>query len=149
MDFKQHVEGIISPLCEEQNLHFIEVQIKGDRYNPVFQVFADSETGITLGQCEKLSRLIEDEFDMDDSIPQKYRLDISSPGIDRPLKHDFEFQKNIGHNLTVSFATDEGTANIEGKLIEFNDDELKIEYKGQITNLRRDRIEQARVKIQW
>ncbi len=149
MDLRQKLEGIVLPICEEMGLYLVEIRIKGTAQNPVYQVFADNEKGITLAQCERLSRAIKDELDMDISLPQRYRLDVSSPGLDRPLVHDFEFKKNIGQLLRVTAIQDEKERQFEGKLAGFDREVIELQTKDKTERIRRDQIKQARVQLRW
>ncbi len=149
MDLRQKLEEIVLPLCEEKGLHLVEIRVKGSAHDPVYQVFADSESGITLAECEQLSGAIKDELDMDLTLPRRYRLDVSSPGLDRPLKQDFEFKKNIGQSLRVVAVYGDEERQIEGKLTGFDKDEIEIETKDKTERIRRDQIKQARVQLRW
>ena len=91
MDLQSRLYQKIDAICKENDCFLIDLKVKGGRNNMVIQVFADTEDGITLGQCEKINRLIQDDLDMDESFTRYYRLDVSSPGLDRPLVHDFQF----------------------------------------------------------
>jgi len=147
MRFTEKLERIVKPICEAENLHLVEIKIRGDAKKPVFEIYADSEKGINLGQCEKLSRLIQDELDMDEQFLNNYRLDVSSPGLDRALEYDWEFKKNIGHNLEITLDTAE---QITGRLLSFDENELIIEdEKNQQQAVARSSVKQVKVKIQW
>ena len=149
MDLRQKLEEIALPLCEKMGIYLVEIRIKGTAHNPVYQVFADTEKGITLAECEKLSRAIKDELDMDLSLPERYRLDVSSPGLDRPLVHDFEFKKNIGQLLHVLVVSEEEERQLEGKLTGFDKEEIEIQTKDKTERIRRSQIKQARVQLRW
>ena len=117
MRFVEKLEKIVKPICEAENLYLVELKIGGDAKKAVFKIYADSEKGINLGQCEKLSRLIQDELDMDEQFLKNYRLDVSSPGLDRALVFDWEYKKNIGHNLEITLVSAE---KIIGRLLSFD-----------------------------
>ena len=143
------IKELAKKACDELNLILIDVLIRGDQRNPIFEVFADSEDGITLGQCEALTRNIQDQLDMSDPGQQNYRLNVSSPGIDRALEFDFEFKKNIGKNLNIKLQKSDDKNQITGKLTDFNENELELEIDGKKQRVARDSIAEAKVKIQW
>ncbi|MGD9487931.1 MAG: ribosome maturation factor RimP [Calditrichaceae bacterium] len=150
MDIREKLEQIVKSICSDLNLVLVEIKYKGDAKNPIFQVFADSEQGITMGECENLSREIKDEIDMDDLFPEKYRLDVSSPGIDRPLVEDYEFKKNIGQELLVRMNLDHDGIEYTGKLLEFDSDEIRLQDRRKnIIKISRPAIDQAKVKLKW
>ncbi len=149
MDLKEKLIEIVRPICSDQNLYLIEVRVRGDRRNPVFEVFADSERGITLGECERLSRMIQDELDMDESFRGNYRLNVSSPGIDHPLTENWEFKKNLGKIVRVTYEEKDQTKEIEGTLKDFSDQTLVIGQEQKTVEIERQHIIRVKVKIQW
>ena len=149
MDLKEKLQQIVAPICNEQNLHLVEIRVRGDRRNPVFEIFADSEQGITLGQCERLSRSIQDELDMDETFRGNYRLNVSSPGLDHPLKEDWEFKKNLGKMVRVNYEQDGQPKEVEGKLKDFSDRLLILEREQETVEVDRQTVTRVKVKIQW
>lgn len=149
MNLEHKLEEIIKPICDEMNLYLLEVKVKGDWRNAVFQIFADNEKGITLGECAKLTRIIQDEIDMDESFRGNYRLDVSSPGIGHPLKYDFEYKKNIGRTLIVSEFDGNKKHAHEGALQELDTEFLTLVTEQGENKIARKNIEQAKVKVQW
>ena len=149
MDLKEKLQQIVAPICNEQNLHLVEIRVRGDRRNPVFEIFAYSEQGITLGQCERLSRSIQDELDMDETFRGNYRLNVSSPGLDHPLKEDWEFKKNLGKMVRVNYEQDGQPKEVEGKLKDFSDRLLILEREQETIEVDRQTVTRVKVKIQW
>ena len=88
-------------------------------------VFIDSDSGISFDKCRKVSRHIEAVLDEELWLGEKYTLEVSSPGIGRPLQLKRQYLKNIGRGLKVKFAVGEGKE--EGKLIAVTDEHITIE----------------------
>lgn len=149
MQITEKMTNLVEPLCREMELRLVEVQVQGSQRNLEINVFADSENGITMGQCTKLARKIQDELDMDDAYRMKYRLNVSSPGLDRPLSEDWEFQKNIGRTLKVLYTEEEAAKEITGKLTGWDAGSIEIETKGNTTVVPRAGITRAKIKLQW
>lgn len=149
MQITEKMKTLVEPLCREMELRLVEVQVQGSQRNLEINVFADSENGITLRQCTKLARMIQDELDMDDAYRMKYRLNVSSPGLDRPLSEDWEFQKNLGRMLTVRYTEEEAVKEITGKLTGWNADTIEIEMNGENATILRAGITRAKIKLQW
>jgi len=149
MRIQDRMRQIVEPLCQEKELRLVNVQIHGSAKKWVIDVFADSEQGITLGQCTELARLIQDELDMNDTFRQNYRLNVSSPGLDRVLTEDWEFQKNIGKQLRVQYKADDIVHDVTVKLVSWNKENLEVEQKGEALVIPRDRIVRAKIKLQW
>jgi len=145
----ERIRKMAIPLCEQMQLRLVDIQVQGSTSKPIFNIFADSENGITLGQCTDLARQIQDELDMDAAIQQNYRLNVSSPGLDRPLSLDWEFQKNIGKNLKIQVREDETSREYLGELISWDKETIKIEFNGDTKLIPRKQIIKAKIKLQW
>jgi ribosome maturation factor RimP len=74
----------------------VDVELTGSLRKPLARVFIDKEGGVTLEDCEKVSRALSALLDVEDPIPASYVLEVSSPGLDRPLKRLKDFEMSIG-----------------------------------------------------
>lgn len=94
---------LIAPIATAQGLDLVRVQMNGGKAGQTLQVMAeDPATGqLTLEQCETLSRALSDMLDAADPIEAEYALEVSSPGIDRPLTRLADYVKWIGHDVRV------------------------------------------------
>lgn len=148
MTIEEKITEIAAPLCRDEGLYLMEVNIRGDAKNRLFEIIADNEKGITLGQCQRISRQIQDELDMDERFQQNYRLNVSSPGLERPLIYDWQFKKNIGK--TLKLVLDDGEK-ISATLLDINEDELEVATgEGKAArNIKRSAVKKAKVKLQW
>jgi ribosome maturation factor RimP len=91
------------------------------------KVFLDADNGITIDKCIKINRALYNQIEESDIFPNgDFSLEVSSPGVDEPLKLHRQYKKNIGR--TVEVTMNDGTKK-EGKLTEVNDDEILIEEK--------------------
>ncbi len=131
------IEGALAPVANEQNIEIVEVEFKQGK-EPALTVYIDKEGGVDLDACERFHRAIDtvlDELDPTEGAP--YTLNVSSPGLDRPLKTDRDYQKCIGEKVEVKlFAPMQGKKLFELTLkghdetcvyLEGKDGELKIE----------------------
>lgn len=103
-------------------------------YNPSknhLSVFMDCDSGLTLEKCQKFSRHLESYLDDSLVLGEKYSLDVSSPGLDRPLKLLRQYRKNIGRDLKVVLKSGETKT---GELIEVNDTTIVLNSKGSKEN---------------
>jgi len=97
--------------------------------NHKLTVFLDSDSGMSFGKCQKISRQLEARIEEEGMMPEKYTLDVSSPGIERPLKFKRQYIKNVGRKMEVLNV--EGESYV-GELTEVHDDRIKLEYKERI-----------------
>ncbi len=104
---------LIAPIAVAQGLALVRVQINGSKAGQTLQVMAeDPATGqLTLEQCETLSRALSEMLDETDPIESEYALEVSSPGIDRPLTRLADYAKWAGHDVRVKF-----TESIDGRV---------------------------------
>lgn len=146
---QEKIEMLARQACDDLNFFLVEVRIRGDRRQPIFEIYADTEQGITLKQCEILTRDLQDRIDMDDQFSGDYRLNVSSPGLERPLVKDFEFKRNIGQQLNIKLHTEKGIIEKTGELTGFNDKSLQLLSNGNQETIERADIKEAKVKIKW
>jgi ribosome maturation factor RimP len=125
---KKNIEELITPKLDEMNLFLVDVVIGA---NFKIQVFADGIPSITIKQCTELSRFLESYLDEEASVPEKYTLEVSSPGMTNPLRVNQQYKKRIGSTLKITLNNGDQVAMI---LKEVNNDTLfglrtKIEEK--------------------
>jgi len=114
--------------------------------NSKLQIFIDSDSGISFTKCRKLSRYLEEYIDENNWLGEKYTLEVSSPGIDRPLKFPRQYKKNIGRRIEVLTVEDE---KISGTLIETNDEGVVLEFKVRIKEGKKKRTEIVQKSISF
>lgn len=149
MDLKKELENVIRPVVENCEAIFVKLTLSGQRRNVLIKVTADTEEGITLEKCRQISKEISDMLFRKDLLHNNYRLEVSSPGLNKPLEMPFEFKRNIGHDLRVIYHENEETKECVGKLLEYVNDALTLEVDKTVIKLSRGDIERAVVKLKW
>lgn len=134
-------EEKISPVIESLGYEVVEVEYvkKSDGMNLTF--FIDCDKGVELSDCEKVSREIDPVLEeLNPTDDQPYILSVSSPGIDRPLKTERDFKRNLGKEIEITlFAKVNGKKKFKGTLVSFDEKTVTIEEKKQI-NFEREKI---------
>ena len=97
----EYVEGLLKPLAEERQYEIVDVEYEKEGPDWYLKVFADKEGGFSINDCVELSHALEAEMEKADPIENPYILEISSPGLDRPLKKDKDFARSIGKLVEV------------------------------------------------
>jgi len=138
-DILVRVEKMLEPIIKNNGCELVEVEFVKEGPNKYLRVYADKEGGITIDDCELISRALEKELEKEDFIEQAYILEVSSPGIDRILKKDFEFVKYKGRLVDIKlYKPIDKVKQVQGKLvglvdgrivIEENDREISFEQK--------------------
>lgn len=142
---------LVEPLIDENGVELIDLEIKGTARTPLIRVFVDVPGGIKIGECVRLSRLIEEAIDIENLIPGNYRLEVSSPGIDRPLKTPRDFERNIGRLVEIRYALSEDESRVErGDIVAVQEGAVVIlTEKKQSRTIPIDRIQKALLQIKW
>ena len=113
------LSDLIAPIAVAQGLALVRVQMNGSKAGQTLQIMAeDPATGqLTLEQCEKLSRALSEMLDEQDPIEHEYALEVSSPGIDRPLTRLADYAKWVGHDVRAKFVESiDGRARLHGAI---------------------------------
>ena len=90
-DYESRTEALIQPMIDEHHFELVDVEWVKEGANWYLRVFIDKEGGITVDDCELISRAFEEILDREDYISENYIFEVSSPGLDRPLKKEKEF----------------------------------------------------------
>lgn len=112
--FPHHIEEMIRQEAEQRGMVLLELRRRGQRNTAVVEVIVDSEQGVLLDNLTELSRWVGDLLDQhEDAIAGRYRLEVSSAGLDRPLQFDWQYRKNVGRLLKLQYADAEGAIRTE------------------------------------
>ena len=110
----EHIEQQIADLIAGSDVYLLEISRRGQQNSTVIEIIVDSETGVDLDSLAVLSREISTLLDEhEEAIKGRYRLEVSTPGLDRPLEHEWQFRKNIGRLVKVLWENEEGVKQTE------------------------------------
>jgi ribosome maturation factor RimP len=113
----EQIEGIVAPVLQEHGTELVDAQFVHEHGQWVLRFFLDKAGGITLGDCAVMSEKISPLLDAADIIKQHYSLEVSSPGINRPLKKEADYQRFIGERVDVTlYAPLNGRRHFKGRL---------------------------------
>ena len=113
------------------------------------RVVIDAERPVTLDDTTNLSKKLRNDDELDIRFPEGFRLEVTTPGLDKTLESPFQFRKNIDRKLKINFSNGDGTKTITGILIDADDTCVYIRDSGQDFNLRYDQINSAKVLISF
>ena len=100
-EYESRTEKLMLPIVEEMNFELVDVEYVKEGGNYFLRAYIDKEGGITINDCETVSRRLSDLLDEADFIPDSYILEVSSPGLGRPLKKDKDFARSIGKEVEI------------------------------------------------
>lgn len=149
---KQKIYDIAKDIAEDEGFELVNVDLVGGK-KLLLRITIDKEGGITINDCERMSRSIESILDVEDLIKIPYTLEVSSPGIDRPLIKRSDFERNI--NRLIRIVTKEKINNqtfFIGRLIDVGEGwiRIKLEKKdGKDIFIPMDKISSAKLEIEF
>jgi len=138
------------PILEKYNFEFVDAEYKKEGGQWYLRLFIDKEGGITIDDCQLVSEELSVKLDEVDPIDHSYIFEVSSPGIDRPLKTERDFKKNLNKELEIKFYEPyEGKKAIEAILLDYNDNKVVLNFNGKIIEVDRKMIAVMRPTIKF
>ena len=142
------IEQLTRKIAESEGLELMDLEYKTGQARNLLRVFIDKDGGVTLGDCENLSRQLSAVLDVNDLLKNAYVLEVSSPGIDRPFRTDHDYQRNVGRTVRITFEDETGKVmQSVGLLTSVDNGTVTIEQQGEIARIERDRIHRAQQDI--
>lgn len=124
------VEELAAPICQELDIELVEIEYVKEGKSWFLRVFIDKELGVDIEDCGLVSERLSEKLDEVDPIPHNYFLEVSSPGAERPLKKQKDFEKALGKNILVkTYEPINGEKSFEGILLEFDGQQITLEMK--------------------
>ncbi|MDE0654905.1 MAG: ribosome maturation factor RimP [bacterium] len=140
------VRSLAAPLLEPLGVELEDVQWGGGR----LRLVVDTAEGIDSGTLVLVTRTISTELDAADPIPSRYTLEITSPGVERPLRRPEQYRKAVGSTVAVKLRPgDDGERRIEGRLVAADDEVITLETGGERREVPLDVVERARTVFDW
>jgi len=143
------IEEFANALLPSMGLELVEVQFRREGHGWVLRLFIDCETGITIDHCADVSREISDFLDVEDFIEHQYHLEVSSPGLERPLKTVRDYERFIGRKAKIKLReTVDGEKVYVGEIqsVQGEGIELAVKDKG-VVSLPFEHIRKARLAL--
>lgn len=141
---------LVEPVVTGLDYELVDIEyLSQDRIN-ILRVYIDHENGITVDDCGKVSLQLSALFDVEEPVRGRYNLEVSSPGIDRPLRKISDFERFAGNVIKVKMAMPvENRRNFKGTLLGVEADRVKIEVDGEEFELPVTAIDKARIVPQY
>lgn len=144
------LEEIIRPIVLSEGMELVELEFTRQGQRWYLRIYIDKEDGVNLGDCENISRQVEQALDVEDPIPQQYVLEVSSPGLDRPLKQKRDFLRSRGKLIRLfTSVTVGGKRDLVGILKSIEEDLIQLELRdGETLCIPLADIAKARLEIE-
>ncbi len=146
MTLEEKIEGLVRPVIESMNIEFWGCEYLPAGKNTMLRIFIDTENGVGVDDCGKVSRQISAIMDVEDPISSIYTLEVSSPGLDRPLFTPEQFKMYDGQVLKIRTSLSVmGRKRFKGAIENVTKEGVDIEVDGEIYTIDFDEIEKANV----
>ena len=138
--------AVLGPEIEEQGYELVEVECGLQGSSLFLRLFLDKEGGITLDDCASISRYVSVLLDRDDFIGSEYNLEVSSPGIDRPVRKVADFVRFVGERIKIqTVSAIDGRKKFTGKLVGIEDGLVSVDVDTETVSMHIENIKQARL----
>lgn len=143
------VEKLVGEIISDTALELVDIEYVKER-DWYLRVFLTKPGGVELDDCQRVSERLEAKLDELDPIRDSYYLEVSSPGLDRPLKKAKDFDRHIGDKIEVhTFAPFNGQKMVVGTLLGADDEAVRVEVGGTPVNVPRDKASMVRLHVEF
>lgn len=152
--YRDKIRELIEPVVEYENMELVDIECLRMKTRWLVRIFMDKEGGVTLDDCTEMSHQIADILDIHDIPPGPYTMEVSSPGLDRPLVRDKDFIKYRGCKVQVRVDQKiDGIKNFLGKLVDYIDGNegkiLMIDIAGRTYRIPRNMVVKANLEYEF
>ncbi len=143
-------EELVMPVLEQNNYELVDIEYLKEGADWYLRIYIDKPGGVTLDDCQTVSEYLSNELDRVDPIEHRYILEVSSPGVDRPLKKDRDYEMFKGRNIDVKlYAPIDGNKSFTGKLLGLEAGMVRIQTENRIVSISKDQIASARLSFKF
>ena len=143
----EYIKEVIEKDIERLGCKVWGLELFGRHSNQTLRIFIDNKDGISVEDCEKVSKHVSKVLDTENDFSEKYMLEISSPGLDRKFFYKEQYQGFIKESIRVTFFDNDNKKTIKGNLKEVDDISIKLEIKEEIHEIPFSSIIQANLLI--
>jgi ribosome maturation factor RimP len=148
-DIKNKITELALSVAEQHAVEIVDIELAGSSGRPLIRIFIDKESGVTLEDCEVFSRALSVLLDVEDPIPSAYLLEVSSPGLDRPLKRMKDFERSVGKLVRIITREMIEKQNIfRGRITRVEGDTITLFINDKEIDIPFDHISKARLEIE-
>lgn len=150
-NLEERLRSLLLPLVEGEGLELVDLVFRREGRGWVLRIYIDKPGGVTLEDCQRISEQAGDILDVEDLIDHPYRLEVSSPGLDRPLRTDSDFLRFLGRKVRIMTSSPiAGQRMFVGHIRAFKDGQVTIEEKGnRFFTIPLAQIARARLEVEF
>jgi len=146
MSLTQKLRVLLEPEILKMNYELVDLKYVKENNRNFLRIFIDKEEGITLDDCELVSKKLEEILDQENLISHSYFLEVSSPGIERPLLKEQDYERFAGRKVEIrTFASWDGRKKIKGYLVGFKNGKVLMQLGDELTQIPFQAIAKAKL----
>jgi ribosome maturation factor RimP len=145
-DLIERLTALLEPAAIDNGYELVAIEQAGGKGTPIIRVLLDREGGLNLDAIAAANRWITEILDAEDPIKVPYTLEVSSPGIDRPLVKRADYERFVGENVHVRVLASEKRRSWHGVLLGMEGDDVVLEVEGERVRIPYETVQKARLK---
>ena len=149
-EIEDRVRGIVDSILSNEGMELVEIEYRRESKGWVLRLYIDKAGGVTLGDCTHISQEVGRSLDVEDFIAIPYTLEVSSPGLPRPLKKEKDFMKYRNQIIKVkTIHPIENRRQFKGRLLGISENRIEIEIDGGVFQIPLSNVAKANLEIDW
>ncbi|HEY4708502.1 MAG TPA: ribosome maturation factor RimP [Thermodesulfobacteriota bacterium] len=146
----ERIRALAAPVAGSLGVELVDVEFTSEYGRRVLRIYIDRPGGVTVEDCERVSRELGTILDVEDPIPQSYNLEVSSPGLDRPLKTENDFSRYAGKRARIKTREPlDGRRNFKALIDKVDGGEVTVtDFDGKVFTIAISNIDKAKLEIE-
>lgn len=150
VDLTSYIREKALPFLKEIDAFIVDIQQLQDKGKKIITLFIDTDSGITIDQCAEISKQLSKKFEQENAVERSFILQISSPGLNRPIKLLRQYKKGIGRNFHIRYKDGQEEFEIHAKLVKIDEDNLEfVSDKDKVFKIKFDSIIESSEELPW
>jgi len=151
LELIERLKALARPIVEGEGLELVELEFQRERGGWILRLYIDREGGVSLDDCEVVSRQLGDLLDVEDLIDHPYSLEVSSPGLDRPLSKETDLHRFAGRTVRITtYQPVEGLRKFVGRLLSYRDGQVILQGDdGSVVEIPYTTVAKARLEVEF
>ena len=126
IETKDKIREIVEPVVFEHGFELVDIELCNESHGMVLRIIIYKDSGVGIDDCSAISREVGYLLEIDDPLPKAYLLEVSSPGLDRPLRTARDFERTIGKKITVHYEADGNSCSATGEIQAVSDNSVIV-----------------------
>ncbi|MGA1869500.1 MAG: ribosome maturation factor RimP [bacterium] len=144
------IREVVEPIIEDEGMELVDLQYRRENVGYVLRLFIDHEGGVTIDECALISKEVDKSIEKMNILQGSYTLEVSSPGLNRPLTKEADFRRFTGHLIKVrTYSPIDERKSFKGILLSCHDNLIEIEYENHTTQIPLDKIAKAHLEYEF